>query len=155
VRRQVQALEFLLGTSGYNPGAIQQYLDTLSKYPFFRFVVFLNADRTFFGIVDAKKLLALLESPGNGLTFASLTTLISRGDREQLAKLPGFVAASDAVKSDDNKREVLEKMEAKNFDWLPVREPNGHFQGIVDRSRLIASLILEVTNQVAAAAAGG
>jgi hypothetical protein len=52
VRRQVQALEFLLGSNIYFGEAIQQYLETLSKYPFFRFVVFLNSDRTFFGMVD-------------------------------------------------------------------------------------------------------
>ncbi|MBV9560417.1 MAG: hypothetical protein JOY90_08155 [Bradyrhizobium sp.] len=154
VRRQVQALEFVLGAGSYDPNAIQQYLQTLSKYPFLRFVVFLNTDRKFFGMMEAKKLLALLESPGGGQTFASLTALVNRGspdDQQQLAKLAGFVPASGAVKSDANKREVLEQMETKNTDWLPVIKPNGQFQGVVDRSRLIASLILDVTDRVEAA----
>lgn len=155
VRRQVQALEFVFGAGSYNAAAMQQYLETLSKYSFFRFVVFFNSDMTLFGMMDARKLLATLENPGTGQNFASLAALVNSGtadDKAQLAKLPGFVPASAAVKPDTNKRDVLQQMETKNVDWLPVLKPNNQLQGIVDRSRLVASLILDVTTQLAATA---
>ena len=151
VQRQVQALEFLLGSDIYTKEAIQEYLQTLSKYPFFRFVVFLNPDRTFFGMVDAKRLLVVLENSENGLSFASFATLVKGGSfdgRARLASLPGFVSVFDAVTSDSHKRDVLQKMQGKNTEWLPVLNSNRKLQGIVDRSRLIVSLILDVTNQL-------
>jgi hypothetical protein len=42
-------------------------------------------------------------------------------------------------------------MEQRGLEWLPVvRKHNGleEFQGIVERSRLTASLILDVANQL-------
>ena len=146
VRRQVQALEFVSGANSYDAAAMQQYLETLSKYSFFRFVVFLNHDLTLFGMMDARKLLALLETPATGQTFGTLVTLINRGapdDIAQLAKLPGFVPASAAVKPDTNKRDVLQQMETKNVDWLPVLKANNQLQGIVDRNDRVA--VFDVT----------
>ena len=45
----------------------------------------------------------------------------------------------------------LDRDNVQDLDWLPVvMQENGvsHFQGIVERSRLTASLILDVTNQL-------
>jgi hypothetical protein len=154
VQHQVEALEFFLERGVYNGPAIQQYLQTLTKYPFLRFVVFHNPNNTFFGMIDARKLLALLENQRNDLAFANLANLINRGsldDRAQLAKLPGFVPAADAVTSNTNKRDVLLKMDEKNTDWLPVLTSDGNLQGIVDRSRLLASLIIDIANELEAA----
>jgi CBS-domain-containing membrane protein len=117
-------------------------------------VVFHNPNNTFFGMIDARKLLALLENQRNDLAFANLANLINRGsldDRAQLAKLPGFVPAADAVTSNTNKRDVLLKMDEKNTDWLPVLTSDGNLQGIVDRSRLLASLIIDIANELEAA----
>jgi hypothetical protein len=153
VRKQVEALELLLGANAYDPHAVQQYLETLTKHPFFHYVVVLNQNETLFGMIDARKLLALLQDPGSGQTYASFAMLINRGgndERGQLAKLPGFVPLGDAVARQSDKREVLEKMEKLGRDWLPVVSPDGHLQGIIDRSRLTASMILDVTNQLKA-----
>jgi hypothetical protein len=120
VRRQVQqALAFLLGSGGYDVGAMQQYLHTLSRHPFFLLVVFLNPDKTLFGIIEAKRLLTLLESQGGGQTFANLASLVNRGtpdEKVQLGKLPGFVPPRAAVKSDTNERDALQQMEARIAD---------------------------------------
>jgi hypothetical protein len=56
-----------------------------------------------------------------------------------------------AVKPDEDKKRVLGQMEQLALEWLPVvRQENGimQFQGIVERSRLTASLILDVANQL-------
>ena len=75
---------------------------------------------------------------------------ICNEDRNVLAQLPGFVPASDAVKHQSNKRTVLQEMENSHRDWLPVVSEEGQLDGIVERSRLIASMILDVTNQLQA-----
>ena len=135
----------------YQAVDLQQYLETLSKYPFFRFVVFLKSNQTLFGMIDARKLAALLQDPQSGLDFARFAALINRGDDQaRLAELPGFVPAGADVTRQSDKRKVLEKMEERGAEWLPVQTPEGRFEGIVDRSRLTASLILDVTNQLEA-----
>jgi hypothetical protein len=157
IRRQVQALEYQLGYGGYTADATKEYLDRLTVYPFFRFVVLVEADKAFFGMIEAKTLHRLLRSEGTGQTFESFTTLIKRNsfdDRAQLAQLPGFAPLSAAVTSNDNKRHVLEQMDKRKADWLPVLSPNGELQNVVDRSRLLASMILDVTDQLGAASSG-
>jgi CBS-domain-containing membrane protein len=59
----------------------------------------------------------------------------------------GFVPARDSVKTDVRKRDALEKMEERQTSWLPVVDERRRFVGIVDRSRLVASLVLEVTEK--------
>jgi hypothetical protein len=43
-------------------------------------------------------------------------------------------------------------MEELGIDWLPVKNADGKLDGVVDRSRLTTSLILDVTNQLRASA---
>jgi hypothetical protein len=153
VRRRVQGLDFVLGVGGYDPNVIKTYLETLTRYDFFRFIIVLTPDRKLFGMIDARSLLATLEDQTSGLTFQEFASLLNRAndaDRQKLAQLPGFVSASNAVTKQLDKREVLERMQKAGRDWLPVVTAQGQLDGIVDRSRLTASIILDVTNQLQA-----
>ena len=151
VRREVPALEFVLGNSGYVGPAIQQYLETLVKYPFFRFVVILKKDGSLFGMIDGRKMLGILQDPNSELRFDTFARALNQGgaaEQAMLAKLPGFLPVSAAVTRSSDKTDALEKMEKVGSDWLPVIGENNKFDGIVERSRVTASLILDVTNQL-------
>jgi CBS domain protein len=147
VQKQVQALDLMLGAQ-YVPDAMKQYLETLTKYPFFRFVVLIKSDQTMYGIFDASKLTARLQAGNPG--FQDFTNLVAHGGEAELAQLPGFLPADAAVKRQSDKRDVLEKMEQKNAEWLPVLTEQGKLDGIVDRSRLTASMIIEVADKLRA-----
>lgn len=149
VRKQVQGLEFALDAGGYEPHVMQEYLKTLTQYAFFQYVIILNRNLSFFGMIDARRLLAILQE-GSGLTFASFADMLNRGDSAGLQRIPGMVLASAAVTRQTDKRDVLERMEKLGIDWLPVTKSDGFLDGIVNRSRLTASLILDVTNQLRA-----
>jgi CBS domain-containing protein len=156
VRRRVQGLDFMLGFGGYDQTVLKAYLETLTRYDFFRYIILLTQDNRLFGMVDARSLLAALEDPGSGETFQDFATLLNHGsdaDRHKLAQLPGFVPAEDAVTKQSDKRDVLTRMEKSGRDWLPVVSANGQLDGIVERSRLTASMILDVANQLQAAQA--
>jgi hypothetical protein len=153
VRRRVEGLDFVLGTGAYDQAAINAYLETLTRYQFFRYVILLTPDNKVFGIIDARTLLAVLQDPGSGETLQDFSVLINRAteaDRSKLAQLPGFVPAGEAVRKQSDKREVLEKMEKAGRDWLPVVSTEGRLDGVVERSRLTASMILDVANQLKA-----
>jgi hypothetical protein len=134
VRQRVQGLDFMLNFGGYDQTILKTYLETLTRYDFFRYIILLN--------------------PGSGETFLDFALLLNRAsdaDKLKLAQLPSFVPSSDAVTKKSDKRDVLDRMEKSGRDWLPVVNAQGQLDGIVDRSRLTASMILDVTNQLKAA----
>ena len=153
VARGVGSLDFLMGAGAYVPGVVQQYLETLTPYPFFRFVTLLMPNSQVFGFIDARRLLATLQANAQSQSFVSFAAALNRGnsdDQAQLANLPGFLPANVAVTPQSDKREVLAKMEKLGAAWLPVLGSDGKLVGVVDQSRLTASLILDVTNRLQA-----
>ena len=154
IRRRVQGLDFMLGAGSYDQAVLKAYLETLTRYDFFRYLILLTSGNRLFGIIDARNLLAMLEDPGSGETFQDFITVLNRAndaDQRKLAQLPGFVPATDAVTDQSDKRDVLEHMEKSGRDWLPVVDAPGRLKGIVSRSQLTASMILDVTSQLQAA----
>ena len=170
--RRPQALSFKLGDGYYVGPVIWKYLDNLIDSPGFRYIV-ITANDALFGLFDAPTLIAYLNPPntkelsyryplGNARVpvksevprwtdFADWLTAGSKADQERLAALPGFVSGSQAVESTEDKRQVLQRMQETRVDWLPVVQGSGRrFIGIVDRSRLTASLLLEIASGVKA-----
>jgi hypothetical protein len=148
VAKQTEGLSFTLGLGGYVGGAIQEYLSALTKYPFFRYVVFNNTDGSLFGVIDARKLSALVEQGPEIGSWDQLADIINRGDGATLARLPGFIPREMAVTENADKQETLQRLEDADADWLPVVDGTGRFIGGIERSRLTASLILDVANQL-------
>lgn len=131
IRRRVQGLDFMLGMGGYDPNALKAYLETLTRFDFFRFIIVLTPDRKLFGMLDARSLLAALNDSMSGLSFQEFASLLNRAtdaDRRRLTQLPGFVPASDAVSKQSDKRDVLERMEKSGRDWLPVVNAQGQLE---------------------------
>ena len=65
IRKQAQELVFVLGSHNYNPGMARYWLDHLTRYPFFRFVVLQQNGGAFFGMFDARTLTTAL-AQGSG-----------------------------------------------------------------------------------------
>lgn len=174
LERRPQALSFKLGLGHYFGPVIWKYLDNLIDSPGFRLVVITSKDSdSLFGLFDAPSLIAYLNPPNakelsdrfplsinsapvkdevpRWTKFAELVSRGNREDQKKLASLPGFVAETQAVDSAEDKRQVLQHMQETRVDWLPVVEgPRRRFVGIVDRSRLTASLLLEIASGVKA-----
>ena len=149
--RRIGSLDFVLGAQAYGPAIVEQYLRALTAQSFFHFVTLLGPDRRPFGFVDGRVLLSELASNDQGFSFQQFADAVNHGaaaDLTRLSKLPGFLPASAAVAPDSDKRDVLSKMESLKVDWLPVVDKDGHVAGIIDQSRLTASLILDVSNQL-------
>jgi CBS domain len=155
VRRKVQGLDFVLGFGGYDANAMKTYLETLTRYDSFRFVIIQSPDRKLVGMLDARSLLALLQDASSGENFQGFATLLNRAndaDRHKLENFPGFVPAKDAVTANTDKRDVLDRMEKSRRSWLPVVDSQGRLAGIVEQSRLTASMIIDVTDRLRAEA---
>ncbi len=148
IEKETEALVFRLGYGGYWGPAIQQYLDELLKFPFLKYIIIEKEDGKLVGTVGARELTSILQAPGSGYTPDDFAHWINSSNLQLLERLPGFVSAKDAINKDTNKQLALERMESLNIEALPVIDKEGRFVGIVDRSRLTASLIIDVARQI-------
>lgn len=174
VREKSQALGFTLGRGNYYAGsAISQYLDRLTQYPYLRYLVFNNPDGTFFGLADARQIAEIFrnaprptEGPANlteslqqfeqrsiggtepRLTAANLADWLNAGNKAELETLPGFIAADKSLDTKTDRQKALELMNALDAQTIPVVDENRRFAGIVDRSKLTASILTEVAAKV-------
>lgn len=142
-----EALSFRFGHGGYHGPAIQEYLDALLARGAIRWVLFMNEDRTFWGLAEAT---ALKRALGHRLPANRLAETLNAGERAPLAEaLAGLVPAGAALAPDAEKRAALAAMEERSVDVLPVVDASGAFVGVVERSRLVASILLEVDRTLA------
>lgn len=149
IERKTEGLLFRLGRSGYYYGpAINEYLTRLAKEPFLKYVIMENPDGTFFGSANARELAALFQSPRPPYTARDFADWLNRGDRLALARLPGYVSAQQALTKGTDKGQALQRMETANLDTLPVLDDKRRFAGMVDRSRLTASLLIDVSKNL-------
>ncbi len=148
IERKTEGLLFRIGHGGYYGDVIQQYLVRLTKEPFLNYLIIENPDGSFFGMADARKLAALFQKESPTFSANDLGNWLNYERREKLTRLPGFIPARNALGKKTDKGQALQKMEALNMDLLPVVDEKKRFAGIVDRSRLTASLLIDVAKNL-------
>ncbi len=139
-----------MGHGGYWGPAIQKYFESLDAHAFLRYAIIYYQDRTLFGVFEAKELLLYFREKGENSyhSFARYLNNPNEDSVRSLKDLPGFISGEYAVTSSSNKRSVLEKMEKLEMGILPVIDSNRRFVGMVDRTQLTASLIIDVAKKL-------
>jgi hypothetical protein len=99
-------------------------------------------------MANARTLAALFQTQRSPVRADDFAEWLNRGDKSALAQLPGFLPAENALNKETDKGQALQQMEALNIDKLPVVDEKKSFAGIVDRSRLTASLLLDVAKNL-------
>lgn len=148
IRNKTEALSFQLGHGGYYGPAIEEYLKILSEYPFFKYIIFVGGDGKFAGMTDARALTSIFLAREADFRPDEFAGWLNRSDTASLSRLPRFVPANDAIARDTDKQTALERMESLNVETLPVIDEKGRFAGVVDRSRLTSSLIIDVARKL-------
>jgi hypothetical protein len=147
IKNKTEALEFTLGHGGYWGPAIKTYFESLDAYAYLRYAIIYNKDGTLFGVFEAKYLLRYFRKKGVS-AYHQFAEYLNRASELSLKDLPGFIPGKYAVSSTDNKRFVLETMEDLRRESLPVVDSNKRFLGMVDRTQLTASLIIDVAKKL-------
>ena len=145
-----EALSFRLQMGGYYGPAIQSYFDQLFSQSNLRFVVINNPDGTLFGVYVSADIIGYLRSLGDE-GYVDFARNINAGDdaaKNWLTGLPGFVSISSAVTAATSKRTALQEMQSLDLVSLPVIDSDNRYVGVVDSTRITASLILEVTENI-------
>lgn len=144
IAHKTEGLLFRLGHGGYWGPAIEEYFRLLAKQPFLKYLVIENSDSTFFAMADARELIALFQAEHSPFTAKDFAEWLNRSDTKALSRLPGFIPAKYTVTKEADKGQTLRKMETLNLEILPVVDNKGYFVGIVNRSRLTASFLIDV-----------
>lgn len=143
IRTKTEALEFYLGSNRYWGPAIEKYLESLDAYNFLRYAIVYERDGTLFGIFRSRELLGYFRKEGRK-AYAFFAEKLNSGDKDALKDLPGFIRAQEQINTGVHKKDILKKMEESNLDILPVTDKYGRFVGVVQRDRIVASLIIDI-----------
>jgi CBS-domain-containing membrane protein len=99
-------------------------------------------------MIDSRKLAALLSEHRVLGSESNLAALITNRAKEKLAALPGFITADAALMDSATKRQALEAMQDHDVDWYPIIDGDHALKGVVERSALSASLLVDVVNRL-------
>lgn len=150
IKNKTESLEFTLEHGGYWGPAIKLYFESLMAHSFLKYTVIHNKNGSLFGVYNAQTLSWYLNKE-KYTAYKNFANYLNKGttqSKEALSKFPGFISAEIAVNPNSNKRAVLEQMEKLNLDTLPVVNEQNQFVGVIDRTRLTASLIIEVSKKL-------
>ena len=87
--------------------AIKEYLETLTPYAFFQYVVLIDAKGQFIGLFNADQLFKLLQDStrhptmGDFPNFEQFTEWITSSKISQIEAIPGFVGKSEGRQKND------------------------------------------------------
>ncbi len=153
---KAEALEFFLGAGGYWGPAIKKYFESLTAASYLKYVVINNTDGSLFGMFKSDPLFAYFRNTQSDSyqygylidRFDEFAAFLNNSSTDEIEKLPGFISSQSAVTRDDNKKMVLKHMEQLNMDVLPVVDDNDTFVGVVEQSRLTASMMINVIDSL-------
>ncbi|MGH7901011.1 MAG: hypothetical protein ACRENZ_04670, partial [Thermodesulfobacteriota bacterium] len=150
IKKKSQALSFQLGHGGYWGPAVEEYLKILTQYPFLRYIVINDSDGSFFGMADARQVADVILRPGPGVPFDSQTFAewLNSSNKSQLETLPSFISSKNALNKESDKRRALQLMDSLDVQTLPIIDDGRRYVGVVDRSKLTASILIDVTDRL-------
>jgi len=136
-RNRVAALTLEIGKKGYYLNhAIEEYLEELTPYSFFKYVLFKNKSGEFHGIIPGIKLLEELQTKN-----LDLVQRIESGDISQIAGL-----STISVQSGTSKQIALQLMESNGLSELPVVDESQSFIGVVERNKITSSIVVQLVS---------
>jgi hypothetical protein len=147
VANKSTALRFRLGDY-YVGEAIRAYLERLTAASFLKYVIVERQDGGLIGFIPARDLADYLKDRDAYERFASV---FQRSEADALAwfgQMPTYWQGNKAVKQGASKRETLAAMEQWQTESLPVINDKNQLVGMVNRSQLSASLMLDIANKL-------
>ncbi len=148
LKKKSQALGFTLRHGGYYAPAIIEYLEALTQSTSFKYVVINNPDGSFYGMIDGRQLYTLMRGQSDAYGRYDFARAVNTGDTTQLAAMPGILRARDALTTQTNTKDALQALNTLDVQTLPALNQQGAFIGVVDRSKLSASMLIEIAQRL-------
>ena len=123
----------------YDVDAMQGYLRTLSRWPRFKLVAFLDKSEHFVGCASASGFYSLIQ---NYTLAHEFLQLVCEGNEHGIFRYPGIL--KNVIKADATNAEALAAMDLYSLDALAVVGEDRNVKGIVEREQLVSTLILSL-----------
>jgi hypothetical protein len=130
-----------LGSNSYGVEAAIKYIEVLSQFRNFKFVVFLDYRKRFVGFMSAWSVKTLLQKRGLGDDFINA---VNRGLSADLMRYPGF--ETQAITTTWPNVNALQEMVRRNVDALLVINDKKQIEGVVEREQIIGLMMLSLVN---------
>ena len=124
---------------GYSVPELQSYLRTLSQFPRFCLIAFLDSSGQFLGCASPTGLAALMQIDGLGRAFVEA---IRGGDSEEVFSFPRTLRK--VVSPTATNAEALEAMTANDLGAIAVVGEDRQLRGVVEREHLVSKLVLSL-----------
>ena len=119
-------------TNYYRREDVLAYLELLSRFRNFKFVVFVNSKRQFVAYMQSWAVKGLLSKPQLGDEFIYT---INNGLTQDLFRYPGIVKETIHMKSTNT--DALREMTRKNLEALVVTDENNQLGGVVEAQQVV------------------
>ena len=121
----------------YDAYALLNYIEVLSQYQTFKFVVFMDKDNRFVAYIPFWAMLQILKI--ESLCYDFVRTL-NDGDFQELRRYPGIVTRTISTKSTN--MDALREMTTQNLDALIVIDEERKIKGVVEKDQLLSKILL-------------
>jgi CBS domain-containing protein len=112
---------------------VKEYLEELTKFDFFKYVLFVDENNKFKGYIYARNLLAQLLDEDQG---EKIINKINNGD---VKNIPGF--RGHYIKDNITNREALKDMEEKGITDIAVVDRDMKFKGFTNQDKITTRII--------------
>ena len=127
------------GQSRYSTEDMLSYIDALSQFPRFNFVVFLDNSDEFIAYMTYSALKGLLSSPW-GDPFIDA---VNAARLQDLFRYPGVVR--DTLSPQSTNREALREMTRLKLEALVMIDDSRRLRGIIERDQVLGRMMLALT----------
>jgi CBS domain-containing protein len=129
----------IAGNGHYTIHDLKQYLDVLSQFRNFKFVVFLDRDKRFVACMQAWALKQLVTLPNVADEFIGL---VNAGNQVGVLRYPGVVKKTISPASTNF--DALREMQDHNIESLIVVDEQKMLRGVVERYQVLSRLMLSL-----------
>jgi signal-transduction protein with cAMP-binding, CBS, and nucleotidyltransferase domain len=113
------------------------YIESLSQFNNFKFVVILDKEGRFVAYLSAWGMLQILRNDALGNTFVAM---VNDGAERELKQYPGVV--TKAVSTKTTNLEALKEMTSQNNEALVVIDVDKKLHGVVEREQILSKLLI-------------
>lgn len=113
-----------------------------------RYLVIKKRDGSFLGMADARQTAANWQKMGSTRGYDDFAKWLIQEDIQSLSSLAGFMSSKYALQTKTSKRVALQLMDSLDVQTLPVVDEANQFVGIVDRARLTASMLIDISQRL-------
>ena len=133
-------LALALGREGYyNREVWAKYMQALSQFRSFKFVVILDQENKFVAYMPDWAILQILRMEALGDEFVRI---INTGNIQELQRYPGVVTSTISTKATNIN--ALREMTTQNLEALVVIDEDRKLKGVVEREQILSKLLLSM-----------